>query len=84
MYEFSLPIFDAIELDREKYSISPLNDHYVEVETEDEFCFSARLVLEFTEGSCPIGTLEELKSSLQDPSMQVEELRDFELLDESH
>lgn len=83
MYEFSLPIFDAIELDREKYSTSPLNDHYSEVETEDIFCFSARLVVEFAESVCTVGTLEELKLSLQEPSMQVDELQDFELMNDS-
>ena len=83
MYEFSLPIFDAIELDREKYSTSPLNDHYSEVETEDVFCFFARLVLEFAENVCSVGTLQELKNSLQEPTMQVDELQEFELMNDS-
>ena len=82
MYEFSLPIYDAMELDEDKYSASPLNDYYSEVETTDAFHFSARIELEFPDSNMTVQTLEELKSSLQEPLIKIGDLQNFELIDD--
>lgn len=82
MYEYSLPIHDAVNLDPGKFSASPLNDHYWEVETTDDFCFFARLELEFPESNGNSKTLEEVKSSLQEPEIKVSDLTHFEMIDE--
>lgn len=80
MYEFSMDIFDALELDSDKYSTSPLNKHYVDVETTDTFQFSGRLELEFTKPETEIGSLSDLKALLRKPTIVVSELQDFEVI----
>jgi len=81
MYEFSMDVFDALELDSDKYSTSPLNNHYVEVETTDAFQFSGRLELEFVKPETEVTSLSTLKSFLKEPTIVVSELENFEIID---
>ena len=81
-YDFYLPRHDAINLDAGKYSASHVNDFFWGIETTDVFSFSARLELEFPESNGNSKTLEEVKSSLQEPELGVSDLTDFEMIDE--
>ena len=80
MYEFSIDIFDSLELDREKYFTSPLNEHYVYVERTDTFDFSGRLELEFTKSKIETASLSDLRALLNEPKFAVSELQDFEVI----
>lgn len=80
IYEFSMDIFDSLELDRDKYSTSPLNKHYVYVETTDTFQFSGRLELEFTREKWETASLRDLRGLLKEPRIVVSELQDFEVI----
>ena len=80
MYEYYLPVHDAVELYEDGFAISPVNDHYCEVETTDVFRFSSLVELEFPDPDSEIESLDELKSVLQNPSFNVVDTMDFELL----
>ena len=83
MYQFALPIMDAIELDPREYSTSFLNDHYSEVEVTHTFHFSGRLELEFGECNVAADALNDLLCSLKEPEIRIADLYDFALPDDS-
>ena len=80
MYQYALPTHDALRLDPRKFSLSPLNDHYLEVEATDEFRFSACLEIEFPAWQTTPHDLEELKAQLTNPDIGVSDLQDVELV----
>lgn len=80
MYEYPIYKYDAIDLDRRKFGISALNDHYFEAETTDAFQFSACLELEFSKWQAAPEDVEELKAQLINPVIGVSELKDFQIV----
>ena len=80
MYEYPMFIYDAVELDPSKYHTSPLNKHYVDVETTDIFEFGASIVLDLSEFNI-LQILDTGENSLsQIPTMFVNEISDIRLL----
>lgn len=79
-YEFSVHIYDAYALDEDKFHISPLNEHYVEVETTDQFTFKGQVEFEFTEAVIASTTVDEMKAALKGPNIRATDLDDFELV----
>lgn len=80
LYHFPMFKFDALDLDEDKYHLSPLNDHYFYVETDDIFQFNARVELEFPAAIVASTTVDEVKSKLQHPTMNASDLEDFEIV----
>ncbi len=78
-YEFAVYRSEAYDLDRKKYYLEYLNDHYFNVETTDEFRFSGRLELEYSGEFGLITTTKELLDTLQNPEITISELEDFEI-----
>jgi hypothetical protein len=78
-YIYPLSHSDAFDLDMKKYSIEPLNEHYVEVETVDEFQFFGRVELDFGEKILEHKSLSDLLGALEDPKIEISELEDFSL-----
>ena len=81
MYEYPLPTHDALALDATKFSVSPLNDHYLQVETTDEFDFCACLEIEFPTWQTTPHDIHELKAQLASPELGVTNLDDFQIID---
>ena len=82
MYQYHLATHDALALDAPKFSVSPLNDHYLEVETTDEFSLSACLEIEFPTWQTTPHDILELKAQLTSPEIGVTDLNDFEIIDD--
>ena len=82
LYDFPISNFEAFELDDDRVSLGPLNDHYFEAETTDTFRFAATLELAFPEWETPPKDLAELLDLLKNPTIGVDDLRDFEIVDE--
>ena len=80
MYEYPIYKYDAMDLDRRKFGLSALNDHYLEAETTDAFQFSACLELEFSKWQTSPEGVEELKAQLNNPAIGVSELKDFQIV----
>jgi PIN domain len=78
-YEFAVHRSEAYDLDRKKYYLEFLNDHYFNVETSDEFSFVGRLELEYSSDFGVITTSNELLDALQNPEVTISELEDFEV-----
>ena len=81
MYQYPLPTHDALALDATKFSVSSLNDHYLEVETTDDFSFSACLQIEFPTWQTTPHDIRELKAKLASPEIGVTDLHDFQIID---
>lgn len=81
-YEYEVYISESFNLESEKFYIEPLNDHYVNVETSDEFEFSGRVELDFGEDILNCATVENLLESLESPELSVDDLKNFHLADE--
>lgn len=81
IYEYAVYRSDAYDLDETKYHIEYLNDHYVNVETTDEFNFSGRLELEYDVNLGALTSPEELLAALKHPAISISELSDFEIQD---
>ena len=81
--QYQYPVFkdDLIELDEDKYHFSPLNDYYFEVETTDVFQFSGRVELDFPKAIVASASADEMKTVLQNPTISVSDLEDFEVVD---
>ena len=80
MYQFPLATHDALALNPPKFSVSPLNDHYLEVETTDEFSVAACLELEFPAWQTTPHDIHELKAQLTSPEIGVTDLQGFEIV----
>ena len=78
--EFAVYKSDVYDLDRTKYYVEYLNDHYYNVETTDEFSFSGRLELEFDEDFDVITESSELFDALKTPKISISELENFEII----
>jgi len=78
-YEFAVYRSEAYDLDRKKYYLEYLNEHYFNVETTDEFSFTGRLELEYSGDFGTITTSNDLLNALQDPEITISELEDFEI-----
>lgn len=79
VYEYPVYITDSFDLDPKKFYISPLNDHYVEVETTNEFRFIGRVELEFPVDFDSMESVEQALDSVHDPIIEIAELEDFEI-----
>lgn len=79
MYEFAVYKSEAFDMDRKKFYLEYLNDHYFNVETTDEFSFSGRLELEFSGDFGVITTKHDLLTALQNPEITISELEDFKI-----
>jgi hypothetical protein len=77
IYEYPVFRSESYHLDSNKFYITPLNDHYVDVETTDEFSFCGRVEIEFGEDIVNSGSTEELLESMINPKILVDELVDF-------
>ena len=64
-YEYPVYYTESFDLDRDKFYIKPLNDHYVEVETTDEFQFVGRAELDFGETILDMTDIGNLLAALQ-------------------
>ena len=82
MYQYHLATHDALALGEPKYYISPLNDHYLEVETTDEFSLSACLEIEFPTWQTTPHDIHELKAQLTSPEIGVTDINDLEIIDD--
>lgn len=80
LYEYTVHRSDAYDFDSKKYHLEYLNDHYVDVETTDEFTFNGRIELNYDIDLESIGSVEELLKKLSDPKVSIEELDDFEMI----
>ena len=78
-YEFAVYRSEAYDLDHKKYYLEYLNDHYFNVETTDEFCFSGRLELEYSGEFGLITSTNALLNALQNPEITISELGDFQI-----
>lgn len=81
LYEFAVFIGDAYHLDTDKFHVEPLNEHYMNVETTDEFQFSGRVELEFDVDVGQIDNIDDLEKALVEPNITTSELDDFEVLE---
>ena len=81
LYQFPMFKHDFYDQETDKYYVSPLNDHYFEVETTDIFQFNGSVELEFPEAIVAPTTVDEMKSVLKDPSMSASDLVGFEIVD---
>ena len=80
IYQFPLATHDALALNAPTFSVSPLNEHYLEVETTDEFSVSACLELEFPAWQTTPNGIHELRAQLANPEIGVTDLKDFEIV----
>lgn len=80
VYEYAMEIFESMDLDRDKFFVEPLNDHYVNVESTDVFEFSGRIELDFGEGILGTASIEDLMAALIDPTISVDELGEFQIV----
>jgi hypothetical protein len=49
IYEYAVYMSEAFDLDRDKFYVEALNDHYMNVETTDTFSFTGRVDFDFGE-----------------------------------
>lgn len=82
-YEYPVPIYGAYDekSNHKIYSITSLNDHYVNLETSDLFRLTAKLSVEFNDGVVKSSTLEELIGCLENPEVSLDEFTDFQIID---
>jgi hypothetical protein len=78
-YEYPVYRSEVHELDRDKYYIECLNDHYFNVETTDEFSFEGRIELEYNLDLEAIRSIEDLLKALVEPSITISELDEFQI-----
>ena len=82
-YEYPVWIHDSYDMRPPKYYISPLNDHYNEVETTDTFKFRATIVLDYSDTNNLRKSIVQQNTLLKDPAISVNDMWGFEVVDES-
>ena len=82
-YEYPVWIHDAYDMVPPKFYISPLNDHYHEVETTDTFKFRATIELDYSDTNSLSKSIVQQNTLLKDPTISVINLWEFEVVDES-
>lgn len=81
IYEYGVHRSDVHELNPKKYYFEYLNDYYFNVETTDEFIFDGRIELDYDIDLESIGSVSELLASLSEPTLTIEELDEFVIVE---
>jgi hypothetical protein len=79
LYQYPVSRSESNHLDINQFYITPLNEHYVYVETTDEFSFRGRVEIEFSDDIVSSASKKELLESMINPKILVSELDDFRI-----